>query len=788
MKKFKKVLILLAISALTSTNVFATIDPATGGGNGISTGTGSSAPKSENVAIGKNAIIKYSNGASNATGDIAIGSGSYIDNYASQGGSIALGSNARIENMAGGAEAAFPFGQTTYSGGFFSAARIPTDPTKALGSIAIGQNSFARTGSTMIGIHNYAGELGDTTVDSSQTRKDNLHIYATTIGANSNSNGAFTSLTGAYSIISSNYNGGRFANPLKNMGATITGSLNSIESMSGNRYAGMANSITGVANRINNSNGSLIYGAGNTITNSFTELDNAPTDSGNSAKAFQAALISMVKGNDGGGSTMAFGGGNTADYTQKTAIIGVNNTVTGTDSNIAKLNFVSGFKNTVTNASNNIVMGNDHTITADNNIAIGGLSSSDTRSTVNGTSIGYDSKVSVEGGVAIGYQSVSDRNANSTGGYNMTTKTTYTDGTPTWNSTAGAVSVGDVENGITRQITSVAAGKDDTDAVNVAQLKTAISGSQVTITAGNGISLDGSQGNNFVISATGISAQPTKYAGDTGNVTINNGSPLNVKGGATDLTDNNIGVVANGDTLNIKLSKDIQGLNSVTTKEITADKGTIDKGIINNLTATTITAGDTTINNNGVIINNGPSITNNGIDANNTIIRNVGNGSISPNSTDAVNGGQLYNVSSRVNTLGREVRKIGAGAAALAGLHPMDFDSDEKFNVAVSGGFYKDKKSLALGAFYHPNEETLFSVASTIGNDDNMVNIGVSFKVGETTRERKLKEKYKTSPISTVYVLEAEIEKLKEENKKQRERDNERISKLESLVAQLMAK
>ena len=149
--------------------------------------------------------------------------------------------------MAGGGEASFAFGQTTFSGSWFSSARIPADPTKVVGSVAIGDNTFARTGSTMIGSHNYKGALGDTTVDSASTRTDALNVYATTIGANSFSNGAFTTSTGVYNIISSEYNGGRLANPVKNLGATITGSLNSIESKTGSYYSGIANTVSGVA-------------------------------------------------------------------------------------------------------------------------------------------------------------------------------------------------------------------------------------------------------------------------------------------------------------------------------------------------------------------------------------------------------------------------------------------------------------------------------------------------------------------------------------------------------------
>mgnify|MGYP000629971735 CR=1 FL=1 len=110
--------------------------------------------------LAKGAGISYSNGASNATGDIVVGNGANINNYASQGGSIAIGKNAKVENMAGGGEASFAFGQTTFSGSWFSSARIPADPTKVVGSVAIGDNTFARTGSTMIGSHNYKGALG----------------------------------------------------------------------------------------------------------------------------------------------------------------------------------------------------------------------------------------------------------------------------------------------------------------------------------------------------------------------------------------------------------------------------------------------------------------------------------------------------------------------------------------------------------------------------------------------------------------------------------------------------
>ncbi|MGF7487336.1 hypothetical protein, partial [Pasteurella bettyae] len=469
-----------------------------GDGLGIAVGTGSSAPKAENVAVGTNAKIAYSNGASNATGDIAVGNGTNINNYASQGGSIAVGSNAKIENMAGGAEASFAFGQTTYSGNFFSSSRIPADPTKAMGSIAIGQNSFARTGSTMIGTHNYKGALGDTEVDSASTRTSNLNVYATTIGSNSHSNGAFTTTTGVYNIISSKYNGGRMANPVKNLGATVYGSLNSIESMTGNNHAGIANSVTGIANRVANSNGALVYGAGNTIENSVTTLSGVPTSSGDSAKAFQDTLIKNIQKNKSGGSTMAFGGGNTANYTLRSSMIGVNNTLTGTSSNQSQENLITGFQNTATNVDNttiigtsntvtdsskNIVIGDNHKVTGKSNNVIIGSADAEQETTVDEVvSIGHNALANIKNSVALGAKSTTLSASNTTKGadayqsqeftINGVKKTVNFAG----GNASGVVSVGNV--GSERRIQNVAAGlisNTSTDAINGSQLYAAMS-------------------------------------------------------------------------------------------------------------------------------------------------------------------------------------------------------------------------------------------------------------------------------------------------------------------------
>lgn len=630
MNKRKRLLaILINGMLLSSLCVASAADVTAGAGNGVAYGTGSNAPKIENVAIGNGAKIGYSNGASAATGDIVVGNGANINNYASQGGSVAIGKNAKIENMAGGVEASFALGQTTFSGSWFSSARIPSDPTKVVGSVAIGDNTFARTGSTMIGSHNYKGDLGDTTVDTATTRKDALNAYATTVGANSFSNGAFTTNTGTYNIISSEYNGGRMANPVKNLGSTINGSLNSIESKTANNYySGVANSIVGTANRTFNSNGSIIMGAGNEITNSVTSIYGAPEDGGNSAKELAEKFREAVKESNGGGATMAFGGGNKADYTLRTAMVGINNTVTGvnraesadnlvmgvgnTASNVQHLTAI-GSKNTISDAKNTVIVGDNRTVTGANNTVIIGSSDNVTTTVVHdAVALGHNTDVSTEGGVALGSGSKATVAAGAVG-YDILTNAPSTDTSATWKSTASAVSVGDVANGVTRQITSVAAGTNDTDAVNVAQLKRLHD-----------------------------------------MISVNTYNTVNVQGDVTNL------------------KKD-------------------------------------------------------------------------------------------VSRLDKRVNKAVAGSAALAALHPLDFDPDAKWDFAAGYGHYHNGNAAALGAFYRPNEDVQLSVGSTVGNGETVVNAGLSVKVGahsNVSRSRVAIGKEVLELKKTVALQNAQIQKL----------------------------
>ena len=724
-------------------------DTATGSGSGVAYGTGSSAPKAENVAVGQGASIGYSNGASAATGDIAVGNGANINNYASQGGSIAIGKNAHIENMAGGGEASFAFGQTTFSGGWFSSARIPADPTKVVGSVAIGDNTFARTGSTMIGSHNYKGALGDTTVDSASTRTDALNVYATTIGANSFSNGAFTTSTGAYNIISGDYNGGRSSNAVKNLGATITGSLNSIESKTGSYYSGIANTVSGVANRTFNSNGSLIYGAGNEITNSYTPLYDTPEDGGSSAKAFADKLRKSVRDSKSGGATLAIGGGNKADYTQKTSIIGVNNTVTGTSRRPSTYNSITGFKNAaanvnhvsvigseneIENTDDALVLGNKHKLAgANGSVILGSGDSVITTSVENAVSIGHNANVQKAGGVALGSGSVASTEKGKVG-YDISGADHSNDNTGVWKSTQAAVSVGDTSKNITRQITGVAAGMEDTDAVNVAQLKKVAAkaaeeaAKHTTVTAGDYVTVTETETNgqkNYTVS----------------------GPKIESTDGTVRITDK----VENGKKVGYNLSVDTSSLGIEKTKVEEGDNVTVTSKKTGNTTTYTVSAKDTVVtggratyaaNGTGsatLTNNDGTTATITGLQDRYTSSASLSGDTLNftrnDGSTYSVSGiastQDIKNVTNKVGELRTRVNRVGAGAAALAALHPLDFDPDDKWDVAAGYGNYKDAHAVSVGAFYRPNEDTMFSVGGSFGGGENMVNAGVSVKLGQ---------------------------------------------------------
>ena len=810
MNKRKRLLTLLINGVLLSSlcMVANAADNVAGAGSGVAIGTGSSAQKDGVVAIGKGAHTNYAGGSgyANVNGDVVIGENATTHSYYDQSGSVAVGKNAYVENTIGKQDKFFAFNQTNFNS--FGFGSLPQKPDKVVTGVAIGDNTYVRSGGTMVGSHNYRGKIGDITVNTdtyAEKRKAGLGVYSTTLGSNSFTNGTVATTTGALNVISSNYDGNNIANATRNFGATINGSLNSIESATAaNNYSGIGNAVVGTANRTYNSNGSLIFGAGNEITNSVTDIDASaitPTAFGgpSSVTKLSETVRNLVKDNKSGGSTLAIGGGNKADYTQLTSMTGVNNTVTGTAGNVAKLNNVTGYNNTITNASNNIVMGNDHVITADNTIAIGGLSSSETRSVANTTTIGYDAKASVEGGVALGYKSNAtvDKGA---AGYDISTKAASTDTSSTWKATAAAVSVGDVANDVTRQITSVAAGTNDTDAVNVAQLKKVetkistveadakkhtivVAGDNTTVTPGT--NANGGAEYKVAVNKDLVEMSSANFGKATDNVR----SRIDKDRASFFNGSENIGIsptgvqIENTDTLeqakfdkygmyasegNTTVYYTTNGISAGDQKINNVKAGVADTDAVNvsqlkrvqdqiaaSTSVTTVTAGDH--------IKVTPTVNGNTHDYKVSLADDIAD-QITNNTTNInKNTNDIKNIKGDLSKIDKRVDKSVAGAAALAALHPLDFDPDAKWDFAAGYGHYRSGDAAAIGAFYRPNEDVQLSVGSTVGSDETVFNAGLSVKVGAhsgVSRSRVAIGKEVLALKKTVAEQNAQIQKL----------------------------
>ena len=895
-----------------------------------------------NITIGKGASVSIWNGVPGhdgvTSGYISIGENA----FAWDGEHTYRDKYARI----GTKEYLLDFNQGAVSGAE-SILGIPykfrvTDGTKLAGAIAIGKNTMARTGSVMLGDHTYKGQLGDIEVDPSNKSLLNNGVYSTTLGTSSYNSGSMATVTGAFSIASGN----KDTKDTQNFGATIYGSLNSIESSTTSNFAsGMANSVLGFGNRTQNANASLVWGTGNEVTNSIEKVKFSTDWNKTSASDAQKEIINAMQSSQyAGGSVMAIGGGNKADWATYSQLLGVQNTLTGTEKDVSEYNLINGYKNAVTNAQNTTIIGSNNTATnikstivmGDHNTLEGrenviSLGNNNTVDANDAVAIGNGTTVSVESGVAIGVGSVADRVAEKGARGEFAPDTIPTGQESTWTSTKGAVSVGDTANNITRQITNVAAGREDTDAVNVAQLKqvasqaekanqgwnlstngaaatnvapggsvdfsgddnvsvsnketkvtvalnkdvklnsatfedTVINAEGLTIgnvTRGlefskNRVSVGGQQihdvadgkddmdavnmsqlkkqaaaskttvsdGTNTTVTSTVAEDGHTDYKvnlnkdltgiesmtnglssirmGNGGTVTINNRVTIDqsgkisgvaageVKEGSTDavngsqlkgvenkadknaeniqknteaIAKNTADISKNTEAIG-KLDERVTSVEEVAKKHTTVstddknvqisedtnkDGGKDYKVSLNkDLNLSSVTTGDTKMDTNGVTvkdvsltkdglsIGNKTYVSNKGLNANDQKVTNVAAGDISEKSTDAVNGSQLFATNQQVvqnaqsiSKLGNRINKVGAGAAALAALHPLDFDPDDKWDFAAGYGNYNGENAAAIGAYYRPNEDTMFSVGGSFGNGENMVNAGVSLKLGQ---------------------------------------------------------
>ena len=820
------------------------------GTNALAAGVGANADKASAVAIGDTAYAGSANGVAIGTGswirssdgskpnanggDVAIGQDSHVDSYVNQGGSIALGQNARVENMYGNTEKNWAFGQTKFDDN-----NIPLTPGNEAGGIAIGRNSFARTGSLMVGSHMYKGAIADIDevdgTDSQKLRDNFNNVNMTTLGTNSFNNGTFATVTGAYSATTAK-------KKIQNFAATVDGSLNSIESY---KYqdkdaadnSGVASSIVGTANRIANSNNTTILGAGNEVTNSLTDIE-APTEGGDSAKALQDTLKGKLQ-QDAKGAVVVSGIGNTVDSSHGVSVLGSRNVVKMTD-NIQLL----GDNREVTSANGSVI--------------IGSADSKMTTSVTDATILGHNANVEKTGGVAIGAGSAA-KTSQDVHGYDPLTKMASTSDDKEWKSSWAAVSIGDADH--TRQITNLAAGFNDTDAVNVAQLKSVMNmpvhiynggkmtsgsyaagtpiASNMTISnlqfdfgdglkaqevGNNGdkrvlVTLDkdalkddpafkgpkGDKGDKGDTGATGAQG-PKGDKGDTGATGAQ--GPKGDKGdtGATgaqgpkgdkgdtgaqgpagkdgkDGKDGGVGTVK-GDGSNITVTNTETDPTKPANYQVSLNKDIQ----VNNATAKNITTDHLTVNEDASIEKGSKAAVNAGTVYNETRVKKDGTYVKSSNTAGenisaldsqvASNASSITNINGRVNNLDSKVNKVGAGAAALAALHPLDFDPDDKWDFAVGYGNYRDANSAAVGAFYRPDEDTMFSLGTNFGNGENMINAGVSFKFGP-----KGKSQIRPGSTQEITELRATVARQDDQLKKQ---DSE-IKELKAMVQQLLA-
>ena len=675
------------------------------------------------------------------------------------------------------------------------------------------------------------------------------------VEAGSGYDGYLASVYGGLNTVASNK-----ADQNDGMANTVVGTLNKTEGANGALVFGAGNSVThsfGTAptdedgNSMNEHWSDAILGGGQKYA-----MGEGPLGHDELRKAMGLAMST------GGGSVVTMGNGNTSDYAVHSQIIGSGNILTGTANTPSINNTINGYGNTGRNVERmsmmgtgnnmsgstaNVVIGDYHHMDGGkNNVILGSMATekktvtktytmkdasgnvilekkykvtenvpikSHTANISNAVMLGYNTDVEKDGGVAIGADSIASVDKG-VAGYDPAAGDHSNDTTGTWKATAAAVSVGKAATptsaAVTRQITGVAAGAADTDAVNVAQLKkveATAAAAKTNVTAGDNVTVThDTTTNTYKVSAkdtytTGgtydaatkkikfTQNDPSKnyevdvsglvgsggtgsltFAGDTGSaITKNSGETLQITGGATEVAAaNNIGVVSENGKLNLKLAKNI---------DLGSDGS--------------IKTGDTKMDNKGLAIQGGPSVTKGGIDAGSKKITHVAAGEISATSTDAVNGSQLqavkndvqnntqniYNMGKKVGELGTRINKVGAGAAALAALHPLDFDPHDKWDIAAGFGNYRNASAAAVGLFYRPNERTMMSLGWTMGDDRNMINAGISVKLGRGdvyTRYSKVE-------------MANQIKDLKEKNDKMQAENKEMRSELDELKAQVAA-
>lgn len=486
-------------------------------------------------------------------------------------------------------------------------------------SVALGNGAVTGAKSTSIGSNAIGGREGTITIGANA---NNGSLYATIIGTDSVINSDKT----AYKVKIDTFLG-PIEKDVNIQGATATlvGTSNKVDNKNNLVYSGVANNVMGAANTIEASNGVTIQGTGNKVTDAYKDMNITP-DEGLAILGGDYSVLAKKQS----GAIAVVGGANTVSKQTDSTVIGYDNRLIGGEENISHDVFMAGSHNTLTNVSDSIVMGNKNTIEDVSNVISFGHQN--TISANNAVAIGNGAGVSAKGGVALGVGSVASTAAGALG-YGAAEGETGI----AWKATNGAVSVGSSVEGkkITRQITNVAAGTADTDAVNVAQLKKV---SEAAASASQGWKLK-----------------------------TQNGNASDVKPGATVEFDGdaNIQVGNDGNKVSVTLKKQLTGIQSITGE----GEG----------------AGSISFANDGIKFNNKVTIDNTGK------ISGVADGKISTDSTDAVNGSQLHAVATEA---GKHTTLSNGKNTTVNPVTTADGHLEYKVNVA---GDLTDITSVANG-------------------------------------------------------------------------------------------
>lgn len=568
-----------------------------------------------------------------------------------------------------------------------------------------------------------------------------------------------------------------------------------------------------------------VIGVGNLVGYTAEKDPNDPTKwiyTKNSSGSDQNVAVGMTNTANGGSVVV----GTSSEAENLGVSFGHGNKVIGSNSGGGQRGLALGNYLTV-KGEEAVAVGTNASATADWAIAMGKNSKAEKETAM---AFGYDSHAKVSGGVALGSWSVADTAAG-VSGYDPSTKAASTDTSAAWKSTVGAVSVGDASKGITRQITNVAAGAADTDAVNVAQLKKAVAGAadgnDTLVSGSNGLSLSGktlsmsvkdTAGNEVKgsVDLSSVADGNDKLVSDNNALSLNgNKLSMSVKDtagnevkGSVDLS----AIAGQIDTNTTYTMSGTQNADNTTTITLKGSDGKENKvTVATRDTRNTVKAGenvtlDTAVNTfggteytvnvkaDGKVENGNTKIVSGNTVYHETHVKNDGNyvkkensagdnltildKQVGKNTTNITNlGNTINNLNGKLGTLDNRISKVGAGAAALAALHPLDFDPHDKWDIAAGFGNYRNASAAAVGLFYRPNERTMMSLGWTMGDDRNMLNAGISVKLGRGdvyTRYSKVE-------------MANQIKDLKEKNDKMQAENKEMRSELDELKAQVAA-